>query len=320
MFMGKSAVRSKAFFGVIATFAVAVMLHAASAFAGDTVYYYSSDTVHSEVVVTDQNRNVVERTYYAPYGQVLNRDLRDGPGYTGHEEDPETGLVYMQQRYYCPECGRFLSVDPVSVDPANGGNFNRYEYANDNPYRYTDPDGRDITEALGGLFYETASFVTGNGFHGSQIVGALKDGYNGQGGGVGHALLEDAGTISAAAGVAGAVKGGAVLLTRFAARAAVKEGAELGTKEAAKVGEKGLTTPGRFFGNKTAKEASDSLGEKFGAPKSSRPGADTFYNPKSGRSYNVHTDPAHGPDHVDIRTRGPVPDRKIPLKPDGNGS
>lgn len=143
MFMGKSAVRGKAFFGVTATFAVAVMLRAAPASAGDTVYYYSSDTVHSEVVVTDQNRNVVERTYYAPYGQVLNRDLRDGPGYTGHEEDPETGLVYMQQRYYCPECGRFLSVDPVGVDPTSGGNFNRYEYAQDNPYRYTDPDGRE---------------------------------------------------------------------------------------------------------------------------------------------------------------------------------
>jgi len=110
--------------------------------AADTVYYYSGDTIHSEVVITDQNRNVVERTYYAPYGQVLNRDLRDGPGYSGHEEDPETNLVYMQQRYYDPEAGRFLSTDPVQAD-GNGGSFNRYEYANDNPYRYTDPDGRE---------------------------------------------------------------------------------------------------------------------------------------------------------------------------------
>lgn len=120
---------------------VALGLLAAPAFAADTVYYYSSDTLHSAVVVTDQNRNVVERTtHYAPYGQVLNRDLRDGPGYTGHEEDPETGLVYMQQRYYDPEAGRFLSTDPVQVD-GGGGSFNRYEYAKDNPYRYTDPFG-----------------------------------------------------------------------------------------------------------------------------------------------------------------------------------
>jgi len=76
------------------------LLLATPACAADTVFYYSSDTLHSEVVVTDQSRNVVERTHYAPYGQVLDRDLRDGPGYTGHEEDPETNLVYMQQRYY----------------------------------------------------------------------------------------------------------------------------------------------------------------------------------------------------------------------------
>ncbi len=82
---------------------------------------------------------------------------------------------------------------------------------------------------------------------------------------------------------------------------------------AAKGGGKGITTPGKFFGGKTAKDAGEALGKKFGPPRSSRPGADTFYNPKSGRSYNVYTDPAHGPPHVDIRTRGPVPDRKVPL-------
>ena len=124
-------------------FAALGLLLAVPTHAADTVYYYSSDTLHSEVVVTDANRNVVERTtHYAPYGQVLNRDLRDGPGYGGHEEDPETSLVYMQQRYYDPEAGRFLSTDPVQAD-GGGGSFNRYEYANDNPYRYTDPDGRE---------------------------------------------------------------------------------------------------------------------------------------------------------------------------------
>ena len=86
-----------------------------------------------------------------------------------------------------------------------------------------------------------------------------------------------------------------------------------GSLLAAKGGGKGLTTPGKFFGGKTAKDAGEALGKKFGPPRSSRPGADTFYNPKSGRSYNVYTDPAHGPPHVDIRTRGPVPDRKVPL-------
>jgi len=56
--------------------------------------------------------------------------------------DADTGLVYAQQRYYDPIVGRFLSVDPVTADAGSGGNFNRYWYANNNPYRFTDPDGR----------------------------------------------------------------------------------------------------------------------------------------------------------------------------------
>lgn len=37
---------------------------------------------------------------------------------------------------------RFVSVDPVQADPNTGTNFNRYWYGNNNPYRFTDPDGR----------------------------------------------------------------------------------------------------------------------------------------------------------------------------------
>jgi hypothetical protein len=39
--------------------------------------------------------------------------------------------------------GRFLSIDPVLTDANTGGSFNRYVYANNSPYRYIDPDGRD---------------------------------------------------------------------------------------------------------------------------------------------------------------------------------
>jgi len=94
------------------------------------------------VAVTDSNRNIVERSEFEPYGAVVNRPLRDGVGYTGHLEDESTGLVYMQQRYYDPMIGRFISIDPVAADRFTGGNDNRYWYANNNPYTFTDPDGR----------------------------------------------------------------------------------------------------------------------------------------------------------------------------------
>lgn len=37
---------------------------------------------------------------------------------------------------------RFVSVDPMPPDPNTGENFNRYYYANNNPYKNVDPDGR----------------------------------------------------------------------------------------------------------------------------------------------------------------------------------
>jgi YD repeat-containing protein len=43
-----------------------------------------------------------------------------------------------------PAHARFLSVDPVPANPHAGAHFNRFHYAANNPFRYTDPDGREI--------------------------------------------------------------------------------------------------------------------------------------------------------------------------------
>jgi RHS repeat-associated protein len=76
-------------------------------------------------------------------------------------EDPGTGLVYMQQRYYDPAIARFLSVDPVGplADPTN--HFGRYHYANNNPYKYRDPDGRfaDLILDVGFIAYSTYTLI-----------------------------------------------------------------------------------------------------------------------------------------------------------------
>lgn len=106
-----------------------------------TIRYIHTDALGSVAVVTDANRNVIERREYEPYGAVLT-GVKDGPGYTGHVLDAATSMSYMQQRYYDSGLGRFLSVDPVATRPV-GDNFNRYWYANNNPYANTDPDGRE---------------------------------------------------------------------------------------------------------------------------------------------------------------------------------
>jgi RHS repeat-associated protein len=86
---------------------------------------------------------VVSRTRYEPYGNTAAGTVPNGLGFTGQFNDPSTGLIYMQQRYYDPIAGRFLSMDPISSDADTGDKFDRYAYANNNPYRFTDPDGRD---------------------------------------------------------------------------------------------------------------------------------------------------------------------------------
>ena len=54
----------------------------------------------------------------------------------------EPAVRKLQQRYYDAGIGRFLPVDPVTAYEKPGQNFNRYWYANDNPYKFTDPNGR----------------------------------------------------------------------------------------------------------------------------------------------------------------------------------
>lgn len=107
-----------------------------------TVTYRHTDALGSPIAATDESGGVVQRTEHEPYGKMLNRNNDNRPGYTGHMMDKGTGLVYMQQRYYDPGIGRFLSVDPVTAYDQPVVAFNRYRYANNNPYKFTDPDGR----------------------------------------------------------------------------------------------------------------------------------------------------------------------------------
>lgn len=112
-----------------------------------TIKFQHTDALGSPIAVTDTAGQVVERTDYQPYGSPIGKTV-DGIGYTGHAMDGATGLTYMQQRYYDQDLGRFLSVDPVAADSVLASNFNRYWYANNNPYRFTDPDGRQACDGI----------------------------------------------------------------------------------------------------------------------------------------------------------------------------
>ncbi|MDI9312706.1 MAG: RHS repeat-associated core domain-containing protein [Limnohabitans sp.] len=62
-------------------------------------------------------------------------------GFTGHEMLPEYGLINMNARFYDPANGRMLRPDNFVSDPFNSQGYNRFSYANNNPLKFTDPDG-----------------------------------------------------------------------------------------------------------------------------------------------------------------------------------
>lgn len=93
---------------------------------------------------TDGTGNLLWHEGYQAFGKRTEKtqSVDDAlSSFTGKLEDPTTGLIYMNARYYDPNIGRFLAIDPVGFTPENLQSFNRYLYVNNNPYKYTDPTG-----------------------------------------------------------------------------------------------------------------------------------------------------------------------------------
>ena len=111
----------------------------------ETVTWLHTDHLGSPLMARDAQGNTLWQEDYSPWGERLNAPPanRADIGYTGHYEEADIGLAYAQARWYDPAVGRFLSPDPVTMDKGGDSHFNRYVYANSNPYLYLDPDGRD---------------------------------------------------------------------------------------------------------------------------------------------------------------------------------
>ena len=117
----------------------------------DEVVLYLNDPLGSAVAAFDKQGELCWEETFTPYGEKTVLDdsfqrtgcgiVAEERGFTGHSEDYEIDLVYMQQRYYDPTIGRFLSIDPVGPVVGDPRTLNRYTYAANNPYKYVDPTG-----------------------------------------------------------------------------------------------------------------------------------------------------------------------------------
>ncbi len=107
-----------------------------------TVTYVYTDPQGTPLAEADANGNITKTFDYTPYGTTALGTPPNGPGYTGHVNDPETNLVYMQGRYYDHATGHFLSVDPTGPSAGNVFTYNRYAYVSNNPIGNVDPNGK----------------------------------------------------------------------------------------------------------------------------------------------------------------------------------
>jgi len=121
------------------------------------ITYLQNDLTGNVVLATNASGGTVWEERYLPYG---GKQLGAAGGTGGvdsssqkygyHEKalDPQTGLQYFGARYYDPLSGRFSGMDPRGPTEANIYTFNRYAFANGNPYRYTDPDGKVVVDII----------------------------------------------------------------------------------------------------------------------------------------------------------------------------
>lgn len=80
-------------------------------------YFLHRDHLSSVRLVTDAAGNVAEQTSYAAYEETTNPAMQTKKGYIGERFDVETGLMYLNARYYDPAFGRFVDKD----EQADGG-------------------------------------------------------------------------------------------------------------------------------------------------------------------------------------------------------
>ena len=105
----------------------------------DRIGHYNCDHLGTPREVTDELGKIAWNARYKAWGspiQCIITDVNQYLRFEGQYQDKETGLFYNRYRYYEPDCGRYISQDPIGIS----GGINSYAYAA-NPILWNDPLG-----------------------------------------------------------------------------------------------------------------------------------------------------------------------------------
>ena len=115
-------------------------------------YYFQKNLQGDVIAVYDQNDYLVARYSYDAWGKVSKTVYPSACSefgeinpflYRGYYYDWETGLYYLQSRYYDPEMGRFINADEpeIAILEHNVLGHNLFAYCGNEPIIYIDENG-----------------------------------------------------------------------------------------------------------------------------------------------------------------------------------
>ncbi len=115
----------------------------------ETEYYYLTNVQGDIVALLDESGNFAVQYSYDAWGDPLSTTgsmadtlgSRNSLRYRSYVFDDETGLYYLQSRYYDPEICRFINADTYAATGQGLIGNNMFVYCLNNPANFVDRAG-----------------------------------------------------------------------------------------------------------------------------------------------------------------------------------
>ena len=135
-------------------------------------YYFLKNLQGDVISILDSGRNRVAEYLYDAWGvcTVVNDETEEGIAevnpfrYRSYYYDSETGMYYLQSRYYDPVVGRFINADDVSILGTSETvlGYNLFAYCGNDSINLMDLDGHTPIQAVFAVIGAVAGWYFGD--------------------------------------------------------------------------------------------------------------------------------------------------------------